>query len=109
MDRRPNRIVTEDLVAYVKTFRGLDYATDESIAGFLYREMRFRPELAPQGNKCREANGGRRGWEFPPLGELRERWETKFGGQWDWHEKLDQWQLRDDAIMDRLITSFRKR
>jgi hypothetical protein len=108
MDNRPNRIVTEDLVAYVQTFRGLDYATDESIAGFLYREMGLRPELAPQGNRCRESNGGRRGWEFPPLGELRERWETKFGGQWDWHEKLTEWQLAMGNIMDRSITSFRR-
>jgi hypothetical protein len=106
MDKRPNRIITENLIAYVKTFRGLEYATDESIASFLYREMGFKPELAPQGNKCRESNGGRRGWEFPPLLELRERWETKFGGQWHWHENLKNWQPARTEILDLPITSF---
>ena len=93
---RPDRIATEDLVAYVKTFRGLDYATDESIASFLYDEMRFIPQLSPEGNKFRARDGGStalRGWEFPPLLDLRERWETLFGGQWDWHNpEIDDWQ-----------------
>jgi len=68
------------------------YATDESIASFLYGEMGFIPELAPQGNRFRASNGGARGWEFPPLLELRGRWETKFHGTWHWHEDLDDWQ-----------------
>jgi hypothetical protein len=83
---RTNRIATASLRAYVKTFRGLEYATEESIASFLYQEMGFVAELAPQGNRCRESKGGRRGWEFPPLLELRSRWETKFHGKWNWHE-----------------------
>ena len=33
---RPNRITTESLLAYVKTFRSLEHATEESIASFLY-------------------------------------------------------------------------
>jgi hypothetical protein len=61
---RPNRITTGELLRYVKTFRGLEYATDESIASFLYDDMRFIPELAPEGNKFRGKNGGPRGWEF---------------------------------------------
>jgi hypothetical protein len=90
---RPNRIVTEDLLAYVKTFRGLEYATEESIAGFLYDEMGFEPKLSPNGNKYREPGGGKRGWQFPPLLELRERWETKFGGDWNWHDpEITEWQ-----------------
>jgi hypothetical protein len=93
---RPNRIATEDLVAYVKTFRGLDYATDESIASFLYDEMGFIPKLSPEGNKFRARDGGSialRGWEFPPLVDLRDRWENLFGGQWGWHNpEIDEWQ-----------------
>jgi hypothetical protein len=90
---RNNRITTDELLRYVKTFRGLEYATDESIASFLYDEMGFIPELAPEGNKFRGKNGGPRGWEFPPLLELRERWETLYGGQWSWHDpEIDEWQ-----------------
>jgi hypothetical protein len=55
---RPNRITTEALVAYVKTFRGLDFANDTGIASFLYDEMGFIPELSPQGNKFRARDGG---------------------------------------------------
>ena len=92
---RPNRITTEALLAYVKTFRGLEFATDESIASFLYNEIGFIAKLSPEGNRFRGANGGARGWEFPPLLDLRERWETLFGGQWDWHNpEIDQWQKR---------------
>src|SRR5262249_37050599 len=68
---RPNRILTGSLLAYVKTFRGLEYATDESIASFLYGEMGFTSKLSPQGNRFRASKGGARGWEFPPLLELR--------------------------------------
>jgi hypothetical protein len=90
---RPNRITTGELLRYVKTFRGLEYATEESIASFLYDDMRFIPELAPEGNKFRGSNGGPRGWEFPPLLDLRDRWETLQGGQWDWHDpEIDEWQ-----------------
>jgi hypothetical protein len=99
---RPNRIFTEDLITYVKTFRGLEYATDESIASFLYGEMGFVAELAPQGNRFRAQKGGARGWEFPPLLDLRSRWETKFHGHWPWHEDLDKWQLRA-GLMDRSL------
>ena len=90
---RPNRITTGELLRYVKAFRGLDYATEESIASFLYDEMGFIPKLSPEGNKFRGSNGGPRGWEFPPLLELRELWETLNGGQWDWHNpEIDEWQ-----------------
>ena len=90
---RPNRITTGELLRYVRTFRGLEYATDESIASFLYDEMGFIPELAPEGNKFRGSHGGPRGWEFPPLLDLRDRWETLFGGQWSWHDpETDEWQ-----------------
>jgi hypothetical protein len=92
---RPNRIRTDTLVAHARTFRGLEYASDESIATFLYDEMGFSHEPAPQGNRFRSAKGGPRGWEFPSLCELRERWETKFGGQWDWHDpEITEWQKR---------------
>jgi len=91
---RPNRIFTDDLLAYVKNFRGLEYATDESIASFLYGEMGFVAELSPEGNRFRAAKGGSRGWEFPPLLQLRSRWETKFHGKWHWHDDIDKWQLR---------------
>jgi hypothetical protein len=101
-DERPERISTESLVAYVKTFRGLEYATDESVAGFLYDEMGFIPELWPKGNRCREQKGGRRGWHFPPLLELREKWETRFGGEWPWHEALDKWQAAT-RLLDRPV------
>jgi hypothetical protein len=78
---------------YVKTFRGLEYATEESIASFLYDDMHFIPKLAPEGNKFRGSQGGPRGWEFPPLLELREIWATLHGGQWDWHNpEIDEWQ-----------------
>ena len=90
---RSNRILTEDLIEYVKTFRGLEYATDNSIATFLYDDMGFIPALSPEGNKFRVKGVGR-GWEFPPLLELRERWETLFGGQWDWHHpEIDEWEM----------------
>jgi Family of unknown function (DUF5906) len=90
---RPNRITTDNLLAYVKTFRGLEYATEESIASFLYDDMGFIPELAPEGNRFRGKRGGPRGWEFPPLLDLRARWETLFGGQWNWHDtEIDEWQ-----------------
>jgi hypothetical protein len=90
---RRNRITTEDLLEYVKTFRGLEYATDESIAGFLYEEMGFKRGKSPEGNRFRLPKGGARGWEFPPLLELRSRWENLFGGNWDWHEpEIVEWQ-----------------
>jgi hypothetical protein len=90
---RPNRILTADLLAYVKTFRGLEYATEESIASFLYDEMRFIPKLSPEGNKFRSKGVGR-GWEFSPLLEMREHWETLYGGQWNWHDpEIDAWQI----------------
>jgi len=70
-----------------------EYATDQSIAGFLYDEMGFHRGLAPEGNRFRLPKGGARGWEFPPLLELRSRWETLFGGDWDWHEReVVEWQ-----------------
>jgi hypothetical protein len=90
--RRPNRISTEDLLKYVKTFRGLEYATEESVASFLYGEMGLSSKLSPQGNKYRGSNGGARGWEFPPLLELHARWESKVGGDWDWHNpEVREW------------------
>jgi hypothetical protein len=90
---RPNRITTENLLAYVKTFRGLEHATEESIASFLYGEMGFISELSPQGNRFRGSRGGSRGWEFPPLLELRQRWELKFGGEWEWHDpEATEWE-----------------
>jgi hypothetical protein len=90
---RPNRIATHALVDYVKTFRGLESATDESIAGFLYDEMAFSAQLSPEGNRYRGGRGGARGWEFPPLLELRGRWETKFGGEWPWHSpEVTEWE-----------------
>jgi hypothetical protein len=91
-ENRPNRISSSYLLRYVKGFRGLEYATEESIATFLYGEMGFISDLSPQGNRFRAGGGGPRGWEFPPLLDLRERWETKFGGHWPWHEDLDAWQ-----------------
>jgi|SRR6516164_4132783 len=102
---RPNRITTEALVAYVKTFRGLDYANNEGIASFLYDEMGFIPKLSPEGNKFRARDGGPavRGWEFPPLLELRERWETLFGGQWDWHNPdITEWESQP-RLLDRSV------
>ena len=50
---RSNRVLTEDLIEYVKTFRGLEYANDNSIATFLYDDMGFIPALSPEGNKFR--------------------------------------------------------
>jgi hypothetical protein len=91
-EKRPNRISTYHLLKFIKGFRGLDYATEESLSSFLYGEMGFIPALSPQGNRYRGSNGGPRGWEFPPLPDLRSRWETKFGGTWPWHEDLDEWQ-----------------
>jgi hypothetical protein len=91
-EERPYRISTAILLHYIKSFRGLDYSNEETLSSFLYREMNFSPELAPQGNRYRAKRGGPRGWEFPPLLDLRERWETKFGGHWPWHENLTKWQ-----------------
>ena len=91
--KQPNRIITEALVKYVRTFRGLEFASDQSIATFLYDDMGFIPALSPEGNKFRASKGGARGWEFPPLAECREKWETKFGGQWDWQNpEITEWQ-----------------
>src|SRR6516164_6045343 len=53
-----NRITTGELLRYVKTFRGLEYATDGSIASFLYDDMHFIPKLAPEGHKLGGSNGG---------------------------------------------------
>ena len=39
--KQPNRIITEALVKYVRTFRGLEFASDQSIATFLYDDMGF--------------------------------------------------------------------
>lgn len=91
--KSPGWILTDVLVAHVKTFRGLEEASDESITGWLKEEMGFSGESYPKGNKFRVAGGGPRGWVFPPLAELRERWETKFGGAWDWIEpEVKEWQ-----------------
>jgi hypothetical protein len=90
---RPNRIATHALIAYAQTFRGLEYATDESIASFLYDEMGLSSQLSPEGNRYRGSKGGARGWEFPPLLDLRTRWETKFGGEWPWHSpEVTEWE-----------------
>jgi hypothetical protein len=92
-DDRPNQILSAALVEYVQTFRGMEYATNESISGFLYEEMGFVADRWPQGNKFRAPKGGPRGWAFPQLLDLRARWETKFGGQWDWHDPgITKWQ-----------------
>ena len=89
----PTGSTTENLLAYVKTFRGLEHATEGSIASFLYGEMGFISELSPQGNRFRGSRGGSRGWEFPPLLELRQRWELKFGGEWEWHDpEATEWE-----------------
>ena len=32
-----------------------------------------------------------RGWEFPPLHEMRARWEKNFG-RWEWEEEFRDWQ-----------------
>jgi hypothetical protein len=104
--KRAAEILTEDLIEYVKTFRGLEYATDNSIATFLYDDMGFIPALSPEGNKFRIKGVGR-GWEFPPLLELRERWETLFGGQWDWHHpEIDEWE-KPHSILKRPIGLIR--
>jgi hypothetical protein len=72
----------------------MEYATSESVSAFLYDEMGFVPKLYPQGNKICAPKGGPRGWAFPKLPELRARWETKFGGQWDWRDStITEWQL----------------
>jgi Family of unknown function (DUF5906) len=90
---RPDRILSEDLLAYVKAFRGLEYASEESIASFLYDEMGFIPKPWPEGNKFRVGGGGKRGWVFSPLLDLRVLWETRFGGAWNWHDpEIDEWQ-----------------
>jgi hypothetical protein len=88
---QPCRILTDDLVRYVKTFRGLEYASEESIAGWLYRDIGLSPALWPDGNRFRVGGGGPRGWHFPELKELRAKWETLMGGEWEWHEPMDRW------------------
>jgi hypothetical protein len=90
---RPNYILIAALITFVKTFRGLEYTTDESISGFLYDDMGFVAELVSKGgNKFSVGGGGARGYVFPPLLELRERWETKFGGEWNWRNpEVTEW------------------
>jgi hypothetical protein len=90
---RPDWVLSSVLLDYARPFRGLDHATNESIASFLYDEMGFSPKLHPKGNKFRDGNGGPRGYVFPPLLAMRDRWEIKFGGQWDWHDpSVQEWQ-----------------
>lgn len=108
---RPNWILSAALIAYVKTFRGLEYATDESISGFLYDEMNFKPALVSKGgNKFRVGGGGARGWVFPPLAELRERWENKFGGEWNWHDpEVTEWTSASASLLDLPVKLLLKR
>jgi hypothetical protein len=56
--------------------------------------MGFIPALVSKGgNKYRQSGGGQRGWEFPDLLELRQRWEIHYGGAWEWHNpEITKWQ-----------------
>ena len=91
--KQPNRIITEALVKYVRTFRGLEFASDQSIATFLYDDMgfiRLSPLKVTNSVRRKAALGA---GEFPPLAECREKWETKFGGRWDWQNpEITEWQ-----------------
>jgi len=33
-------------------------------------------------------------WRFPPLAELRAKWERAYGGSWPWQEQLAEWRSR---------------
>jgi hypothetical protein len=104
---QPCRILTEDLVSYVRTFRGQEYATDESIAGFLYNDIGLSSELWPKGNRFRVGGGGPRGWHLPQPPELRKKWEALMGGEWDWHEPIDCWSPCQSAL-ERKLGSIRR-
>jgi hypothetical protein len=55
------------------------YLTDHAIGKFL-RERGCDPTWVKR----------KRGWEFPPLTECREKWVERFPG-WKWREPLEFW------------------
>jgi Family of unknown function (DUF5906) len=73
-DGYPNRSLTQNLTEQAKQFDG--YTNDS---------------LVPRALK---KPGKARGWKFPPLPECRKLFEARFGGRWDWHCEIEEWQRR---------------
>lgn len=42
--------------------------------------------------RIRHARGN--SWRFPPLAELRAKWERAYGGSWPWEEQIPEWRRR---------------
>jgi hypothetical protein len=83
---RPDRIITDDLIEWARTFRGCEYLNDTSLSEFLRSEVGFTEE-----NRFRLPKGGKRGWQFPLLSDARRAWEKLYGGAWDWTEEIAVW------------------
>jgi hypothetical protein len=79
----PNRSLTRTLTEHAKQF---DRYTNDSLVP---RELKKLFGVEPFGS------GTARGWKFPPLPECRKLFEARFGGRWDWHCEIGEWQRRD--------------
>jgi len=78
----PNRSLTKDLTEHVKLF---DRYTNDSLVP---RKLKKLFGVEPFGT------GSARGWKFPPLSECRKLFEARYGGHWDWHCEIKEWQRR---------------
>jgi Bifunctional DNA primase/polymerase, N-terminal/Primase C terminal 2 (PriCT-2)/Family of unknown function (DUF5906) len=80
---KPNCATTQSLMADAQSRvpRLRDYLTEKAMGDFL-RKRECLPDRTNQA----------RGWQFPPLGEMRAKWARRYGGRtWDAPE-LQDWQ-----------------
>ncbi len=70
----PRYVISERLLENAKDHTTRNrYATSEELASFL-KEMGCK----------HKSNGKKWGWVFPPLGEARDAWCARTGGNWEW-------------------------
>ena len=81
-DKNPRRALSRDLYKHaLESVPRLKHESDIALSRALH------------DRGCRPYNYGGRGWEFPPLNELREEWEEKMPDH-DWQDDLADWQPR---------------
>jgi hypothetical protein len=72
--KNPRHVISERLLENAKHHTARNkYVTFEELAEFL-KEMGCE----------HKSNGKKWGWIFPPLGEARDAWRVRAGGEWEW-------------------------
>ena len=72
--KNPRFVISKNLLEAAKNHNARNkYTTSEELAGFL-KEM----------GCTHKSNGKNWGWVFLPLGEAREAWRARAGGDWEW-------------------------